>query len=115
MLKSSSELPPKVAELLSSEFKVFDASADLKKVNEEYLAKHKSSPRHVLSVVKARRTLGADLAQCEKDLTGVLSLPDVSFEDAIAVSETLQSWRSGQLGSFKQTANGKWPEVTRLR
>ncbi|KAL2207124.1 N-terminal acetyltransferase A, auxiliary subunit [Sarocladium strictum] len=114
MLKSSSELPPKVAELLSSEFKVFDASADLKKVNEEYLAKHKSSPRHVLSVVKARRTLGADLAQCEKDLTGVLSLPDVSFEDAIAVSETLQSWRSGQLGSFKQTANGKWPEVTRL-
>lgn len=114
LLNSSPELPAKVAELLNADFKAIDASADLKKVNEEYLAKHQSSPRHVLSVIRARRALGADIAQCEKDLTGILDLKDVSFEDAIAVSETLRGWHSGQLAAFKTAARGKWPEVTRL-
>lgn len=114
MLNNASDLPPKVADVLKAEFNAIEPSADLKKVNEDYLSQHQTSPPHVLSVIRARRTLGTAAAQCEKDLFGILDIKGVSFEDAIAVSETLRGWHSSQLGAFKQAASGKWPEVARL-
>lgn len=114
LLNTASELPPKVAEVLKAEFQAIAPSADLNKLNEEYLAKHKSSPLHVLSAIRTRRSLGADQPQCEKELTGILNMPEARFEDALEVSETLKSWRSGQAGAFRNSAKGRWPEVTRL-
>jgi peptide alpha-N-acetyltransferase len=115
MLKSSPELDPKVRQLLDSELsKITDAKADPKGANDKFFAEHKLSPCHVLASVRARRTLGADLAQCEKELMGILEMKEISFKDAIAVLETLQEWHSSQLPTFKQAAKSRWPEVTRL-
>ncbi|KAL7806734.1 N-terminal acetyltransferase A, auxiliary subunit [Trichoderma aethiopicum] len=109
-----SELPPKVVETLKAEFKPADETADLSKFNEAFQAKHQDSPLHVLSAIKAKLQLGVDLAQCEKEIAGLVEHANATFSDAVAALETLKSWRSAQVDAFRQAALAKWPNVTRL-
>ncbi|PON27599.1 acetyltransferase [Trichoderma gamsii] len=109
-----SDLPPKVLEALKAEFTAVDATADLTKYNQDFQEKHQASPLHVLSAVKARQTLGVDLAKCEKEVHGLIEHASATFTDAIAALETLKSWRSAEVESFRKAALAKWPNVTRL-
>lgn len=113
-LNKATDLPPKVSEVLKEEFKLVDPSTDLKKYNDEFQAKHKASPSHVLAAIRAKRGLGGDRAQCDKEVTGLLDLPGATFEDAIQALEVLKSWRSSEVEAFKKAAQSKWAEVTRL-
>lgn len=113
-LNQAKDLPSKVTEVLKEEFKIVDSSADLKKVNDDFQAKHKASPRHVLAAIRAKKTLGADRSTCEKEVSSVLDIPGVQFEDAIEALETLRRWRSPEEESFKKAAQAKFPNVTRL-
>jgi N-alpha-acetyltransferase 15/16, NatA auxiliary subunit len=105
-------LPPKVQEVIKSEFTTLDASADLKKYNADFQAKHKDSAPHVISAVKTKKLLGEDSSKVEKELAEVLSVKDVQFEQAIEVLDLLRGWRSKEVDGFKKAAAGKWPEVT---
>jgi peptide alpha-N-acetyltransferase len=109
-----SDLPPKVLETLKAEFTAVDATADLSKYNQDFQEKHQDSPLHVLSAVKARLALGVDLAKCEKEVTGLIEHASASFNDAVAALETLKSWRSAEIDSFRKAALTRWPNVTRL-
>ncbi|KAI2780588.1 N-terminal acetyltransferase A, auxiliary subunit [Daldinia loculata] len=105
-------LPPKVAEVLKTEFALLDVTADLKKYNASFQEKHKNSPPHVISAVKTERLIGEDKKKTEQDLAGVLNLKDVQHEHAEEVLAILKQWRSGEADSFKAAAHDKWPEVT---
>ncbi|KAI0110233.1 N-terminal acetyltransferase A, auxiliary subunit [Daldinia grandis] len=105
-------LPPKVAEVLKSEFTIIDAREDLKKYNANFQEKHKNSPPHVISAVKAERLIGEDKKKTEQDLAGVLNLKDIHHEHAEEVLAILRQWRSDEADSFKAAAHEKWPEVT---
>lgn len=113
LLKTSTDIEPKVLEVLKAEFNVVDPSADLVKLNDEFLAANKNSPRHVLSAVKVQKLLGQDKAKSEEAVAGILDIPDVTYEDAIEGLEVLKSWRSSQ-ESYKKAAQQKFPNVTRL-
>lgn len=107
-------LPPTVAEVLKEQFTIIDSSADLKKVNNEFQAKNKASPRHAIAAIRAKRTLGEDRSKVEKEMSSVLDMADVTFEDAIEALETLRRWRSPEEETFKKAAQAKFPNVTRL-
>ncbi|KAI0100575.1 tetratricopeptide [Nemania sp. FL0031] len=105
-------LPPKVAEVIKSEFTAIAASTDLKKYNAEFLAKHKDSAPHVVSAVKIQKLLGEDQKTCEKALFGVLSLKSADWEPAAEALGLLLQWRSSEAEAFKTAAQETWPEVT---
>jgi peptide alpha-N-acetyltransferase len=95
-ISSPSEIiASKSAEVIKSEFTLLPASADLSKFNDEFLFKHKDSAQHVMSVMRARRSLSPDSSSnCEKDIAGILDLPNITFEEAMEGLELLSSWRS---------------------
>ncbi|KAM0488648.1 hypothetical protein ACHAP7_000690 [Fusarium lateritium] len=114
LLKTATDIEPKVLEVLKAEFKAVDPSTDLAKLNDEFEAANEDSPRHVLSAIKVQKLLGQDKAKSEEAITELLSLPDITYEDAIEGLEVLKSWRSSQVEAYKKTALEKFPGVTRL-
>lgn len=114
LLNSNPELPLKVVQVLKEEFKAIEASADLKKYNEDYQKKHRSSPLQALAAIKAKRLLGDDKTACEKELLDLASSDGVQFTHALEIFETLKKWRSSEMEAFKKLAQSKWPNVTRL-
>ena len=113
-LDGAKDISPKVLEILRSEFKNIEASADLKAYNQEYLTKHGSSARHSLAAIRAQRILGENRSVTDKALLELLNLKGIAFSDAIQVLNTLQNWKSPEVDNFKKVALDKWPEVTRF-
>ncbi|KAF4122363.1 N-alpha-acetyltransferase 15/16, NatA auxiliary subunit [Geosmithia morbida] len=113
-LNKATDLPSKVAEVVKAEFKSLDPSTDLAKYNANFQSQNSKSPCHVLAAIRTKRTLGEDKAKCDKEVTAMLDLPTVEFEDAINALETLKRWGSPEIDNFKKTALAKWPDVTRL-
>ncbi|KAH6646275.1 tetratricopeptide [Truncatella angustata] len=105
-------LPAKAQEVIKAEFDTLDASTDLKKYNADFEAKHKESASHVIAAVKAKKHLGEDQSKVEKELSEVLNVKDITFEQATEVLDLLRGWRSKEVDDFKKKAAGKWPEVT---
>ncbi|POR39012.1 N-alpha-acetyltransferase 16, NatA auxiliary subunit [Tolypocladium paradoxum] len=114
MLNGVSDLAPKVTEVLKAEFNAVSESASLSKYIEEFEKKHSASPRHLLSAIAAKKTVGEDKAKCGKDVASLLNMDGVTSGDAIEMLETLKSWRSTEVQGFRKAALAKWPEVTRL-
>lgn len=110
-LDKAEDVPAKALTLVDSEFQV-DGKANLLKFNEDFLAKHKDSPGHILSAAKTSKFLGKDQASCEKLVMGLLDMEMADFEVAGQGLETLRSWGSRQVDEYKKTAGEKWPEVT---
>lgn len=113
-LNQASDLPAKVSEVINDKFETIKASQDLKSFNNAFEKKHSDSPLHVLSAIRTRKLLGDDKAKLEKEITKLLDLPNVDFTDALQGLETLNSWRSGEVDTFKKAALNKWADVTRL-
>lgn len=113
-LKQTSDLPPKVSEVLKANFNLIKESPDLKSFNEAFVNRHNDSLDHRLAGIKVKKLLGEDKSAVEKELFGLLSLPGAAFEDAVKGLETLKSWRSGEVAGYKKAAQEKWPGVTRL-
>ncbi|KAI2610518.1 N-terminal acetyltransferase A, auxiliary subunit [Hypoxylon sp. NC1633] len=107
-----SSLPDKVADVLKSGFTAVDRSADLKKFNADFRAKHNDSASHVISAIKTERLLGGDKPKSEKDLAAVLDIKDVQYEQAAEALSLLKQWRSGEADLLKKAAHEKWPEVS---
>lgn len=103
-------LSPKVAEVVNAEFTEVPASADLGKVISEFREKHKASPQHVLSSIRAQEKIGGDRGKLAKDISGLLQLKEIQLQDAKDAQEVLQAWSSGELGEFKKAASKTWPE-----
>lgn len=104
-------LAPKSVECIKSEFTLLPASIDLVEYNDKYLAKNKSSARHVVSALKVRKLISPDAAKnCERDIAGVISRTDISLVEAQHVLDVLKSWRSGEVDGFKSKAKAKWPK-----
>jgi peptide alpha-N-acetyltransferase len=114
MLNNTKDLPPKVQEVLSSEFTLIGPTTDLKAHNDSFQSTNKSSLSHVLSSIRAKRTLGESKDTYEKELLGLLELPGATYADALDILETLRSWWSQGAEAFRKAALAKWPEVTRL-
>ncbi|KAI0872202.1 tetratricopeptide [Hypoxylon argillaceum] len=112
VISKLASLPAKAAEVIKSEFTALETSADLKKHNAEFLAKHKDSAPHVVSAVKIQKLLGEDQKTCEKGLFGVLSLKSANWEPAAEALGLLLQWRSSEAETFKKAAQETWPEVT---
>lgn len=103
-------LPPKVAEVIKSEFTEIPPSADLAKLNAEFREKHKGSAQHVLATIRVQEKLGEDRGKLAKDVVGLLEWQGVQLEDAAGAQEVLKGWKSGELAGFKKAAAQKWPE-----
>jgi peptide alpha-N-acetyltransferase len=114
MIKSGANLPAKVTDVLKSEFKAVDSSADLAKLNADFEARYKDSALHVLSSVAVKRLLGQDKSQADKELINVLELPETTLAEAVEILSTLKGWKSTELAAFQEAAQSKWPEGTRL-
>jgi len=115
VLNSSLEsLPAKVQVTLNAEFTAIPPSADLKKLNAEYLDKHTNSTVHRIAAARAAKALGEPDAAIEKSLVDVLQLGSVTFDEAGTVLEQLRNWKSSEAAAFKKTAHEKWPEVTQF-
>ncbi|TVY86554.1 N-alpha-acetyltransferase, NatA auxiliary subunit [Lachnellula willkommii] len=111
--KDLATLPPKVAEIIKSEFTLLPESVSLTQFNNDYLSKHKDCARRTLSGLSARKLLDHDLApSADADVVEVLKIDDVSMEVAIEGLELLQSWKSGELEAFRKAAAAKWPNAT---
>jgi N-alpha-acetyltransferase 15/16, NatA auxiliary subunit len=111
--KDLESLPPKSAEVIKSEFTLLPASADLSKYNDEYLSKNKGCARCTMSALRVRKLLSPDsTSSCEKDVTPILNLPDITFEEAQEAMELLSSWRSSEVEIFKSSAAAKWPKAS---
>ncbi|KAL6921637.1 hypothetical protein ACHAP8_011514 [Fusarium lateritium] len=113
LLKTATDIEPKVFDVLKAEFNIVDPSTDLVKFNDEFLTVNKDSPRHVLSAVKVQKLLGQDKTKSEEGVCSILDIPSATYEDAIEGLEVLKSWRSSQ-ESYKKAAQQKFPNVTRL-
>lgn len=113
-LNQEKELPSKVQEVIKQEFDLIDPTIDLRKYNDDFQAKHKTSVRHQLAAIRAKRTLGEDRSKCDKEVTGLLNVPSMDFEAAIEALENLKRWKSSEETEFKKAAQSKWPDVTRL-
>ncbi|UNI19221.1 hypothetical protein JDV02_005420 [Purpureocillium takamizusanense] len=114
LLNSSPDLAPKVAQVLKAQFTAVGESTSLSKYIEQFEAEHKASPRHALSAIAARRSIGEDKHKCDKRVVDLLSMEGVSSSDAVEMLERLESWRSPAVANFKSAAQAKWPGVTRL-
>lgn len=114
LLNSSPDVAPKAAEVLKTQFKAVDESTSLSKYIEQFEAQHKASPRHALSAIAARRSIGEDKGKCDKRVVDLLSMEGVSSSDAVEMLERLKGWRSPAVADFRIAAQAKWPEVTRL-
>lgn len=97
---------------MGANFTVVPASADLKKLNAEFRAKHPDSAQHRMAAARAAKILGDDAGKVEKDLFDVLSSDSTTFTDAASVLELLRNWRSSEVSAFKKAAHDRWPEVT---
>lgn len=104
-------MSPKVAEVLKAEFTTISESQDLKQFNQDFRAKHKDSPSHVLAAVLVQEKLGDDRGKLGKELVGLVSLEAITLEEASDVLQVLQSWRSSETDAFKQAAKVKWSEA----
>ena len=113
-LNGATDIPDKVAQVLKEEFTLIPASADLPKTNNDFLAKHKDSPEHVLAAIRAKKILGEDRDSTDKQVTGMLDLPTMRYEDALAALQTLQQCRSPEEDAFKKAARAKFPGATRF-
>ncbi|KAI0398965.1 tetratricopeptide [Xylaria palmicola] len=112
MSSKLASLPPKVVEVIKTEFTAIDASTDLKKYNIDFLDKHKNSAPHVVSAVKIQKLLGEDLKTCENGLFEILKLKSDNWEPAAEALGLLFQWRSSEAAAFKTAAEKTWPEVT---
>ncbi len=106
-----SSLPPKVQEIIKSEFTAIPASADLKKLNQDFRAKHQDSAEHVHAAIRTAHLLGEDKTKAEKELVDLLQLKSVTPSTAEEVLATLEQWGGSGVVPFKKAASGKWPEV----
>ena len=113
-MKAGPSLPAKVTDVLKSEFKAVDSSADLAKLNAEFEATYKDSALHILSSVAVKRLLGQDKSQADKELISALKLPATTFTEAAEILSTLKGWKSTEVATFQEAAQSKWPEATRL-
>ncbi|KAK6077805.1 tetratricopeptide [Seiridium cupressi] len=105
-------LPAKAQEVIKAEFDALDASTDLKKYNADFESKHKGSAPHVIAAIKAKKHLGEDQVKVEKELSEVVAIEGIQFQQAQDVLSLLRSWRSKEVDGFKKKAAEKWPEVT---
>ena len=107
-------LPPKVQEVIKSEFTAIAPSTDLEEFNDEFLAKHKGSVPHAIAAIKMKELVDeeVDQASVEKELASLLAAPGITFEDAQTILTVLRGSRSKELDGFKKKAAEKWPEVT---
>ncbi|KAI9814463.1 MAG: hypothetical protein M1827_003319 [Pycnora praestabilis] len=109
-------LPPKVSEIINSEFILLPKSTLLSTTNDDFLSQHKSSVSHIQTGLRVRQMLSSDtLPQNEKDLLATLDLEDVTFVQAKAGMELLRDWKSGQRDTYRAKAAERWPEVTAFK
>jgi len=91
------------------------STAELKKLNAEYLDKNTNSSTHRIAAARAAKSLGEPMPAIEKSLVDVLQTDNVTSDEAAVVLEQLRSWGSGEAAAeFKKAAHEKWPEVTRF-
>ena len=111
MLNSTLEsLPPKVQEVIRAEFTAVPASADLKKLNAEFKAKHGASVAHSLAAVRAEKILGAEASQCVEEAVGLLKAnKNLTLSEAKAILDTLRGWGGSAAGTLKSLARERWP------
>ncbi|KAK8085516.1 TPR-like protein [Apiospora hydei] len=107
-------LPPKVQEVIKSEFTAIAPSTDLEEFNDEFFAKHKGSVPHAIAAIKMKELVDEDedKASVEKQLAALLGAPEITFEDAQTILTILRGSGSKELDEFKKKAAEKWPEVT---
>ncbi|KAF2472225.1 TPR-like protein [Lindgomyces ingoldianus] len=114
-LNSSSDLQPKVSEVVKETFTFIPADGDLKTFNSEFEKKHAKSVSHLQSACNVRYLLDKNAkSQAEADVQKLLDLPTITMEQAIAGLSCLDEWSSDDKtkDTYRAAASKKWPEAT---
>jgi N-alpha-acetyltransferase 15/16, NatA auxiliary subunit len=115
--KLETPLPPKVAEIISSEFNLLPKDVPLSKVNDDYINKHSQSARNIYCGLQVRSTLEPSPSP-EKQSAAVLatlSLPTITLHDAQEGMALLRIWESPKVDEFRTECQKKWPESSIFR
>ena len=105
-------LPSQSAEVIKSEFTLLPSSVNLSHFNEEYLSKRKDSAKHTLSALRVRKLLSpASASDVEKSVAELIETPSITFEEAKEGLALLESWKSGEIESYRSSAAAKWPKA----
>lgn len=105
-------LPAQSAEVIKSEFTLLPSSGKLSDFNEDYLSKRKDSVKHTLSALTVRRLLSpASTSDVEKSVAELIKKPSITFEEAKDGLKLLESWKSGEVESYRSSASSKWPKA----
>ena len=110
----SSPLSPKVSEVIKAELTPLFPSSnpDLKKLNEEFIGKHKDLPSHVQAGLQARQYLDpSSHAENQKELLALLDKENCTLEDAMQGLELTQRWKSN-VKKYVTSACKRWPEAS---
>lgn len=105
-------IPPNVTEVIKTEFNLIPASADLAKLNEDFLANHSDSPEHIIVAARTRKALSSQVEKNDGALISILEKSTVTVDKAAEGLALLTLWKSGQVEAYREKAASKWPEAT---
>lgn len=109
---ASVSIPEKAAEVINAEFTLFPPSTTPLNFNEDFLAKHSDSARHIFAGLRVRQLLPSyDKSKIESDILATLNLPNIKLAEAIEGLELLSSCKSSA-ESYVSKANSLWPQAT---
>ncbi len=115
-----SPFPPKIAEVLTSEFApVLPPDTDLDAYNASFRDNHPASAAHLHAFIQARRILhpaaDADARERDrKDLLATLELESITLPDAVAGLDLLRACTTepDAVDEYLAAARTRWPEAT---
>jgi peptide alpha-N-acetyltransferase len=111
----SSDVSPKVSEVIKSTFTIIPSGTDLKAYNTEFQKKHAEGAFAQQCALNVRFILDPSTKpQNEKDLQATLDFPSVTREQALSGLELLDSWKSDEKtkDAYRAAASKKWAEAT---
>ncbi|KAL6717913.1 hypothetical protein ACLMJK_003998 [Lecanora helva] len=109
-------LSPNIMEVINAEFTtLLPATADLSKLNDDFLQEHRDSAAHVRACLRVRRLLDPESDEKNaQDLIRTLALDGCSLQDAMRGTELLREWKtkSQYVDDYRAAARERWPEAS---
>ncbi|KAF1364842.1 N-alpha-acetyltransferas-like protein 15 [Lizonia empirigonia] len=114
-LSKASDLPAEVSQVIKNTFTTPAVDADLNAYNNDFIQNHSESAPHLQAAYSTRYFLNnSTKSENEADLTKMLDLPNITFEQAEQGLGLLDEWKSDEKAKdgYRSKAASRWSEAT---